>query len=225
MKQGKKIAVVLGMTLFVSGIAGCGMFRDFDAKGYVQAVLDQTFQGEVEEAAKVMKNTSQQELKKQYEKQIDTFVENHLISGVQMDANMEHKYKTVCQGIFRSMKYQVKSEEKIDKKEYEVHVLIRPCDVFPNFVAAVKEDSAKLMDKANKGEYKGTEDEINVQMQTEFIADGYQLLEKAWKNMKYGEEETVILKVTGNKKNEFSVEEEEITNLITKIMRLDEIQD
>lgn len=224
MKRTKKIVLLLLTVWMALSMAGCGLFKDFDAKGYVRALLDQTFCGEVKEAAKVMGDTTEKELKEQYEKEIKMFVGQNLISGVQMDDEMQKKYENLCKKIFCSMKYEVKSSEKTNKKEYDVSVEIQPSDVFVQFSASVREDMARLMEKADKGEYKGTEEEINSQMQKEFVQDAYGLLEKSYKEMKYGGKETVIIKVTGNKNNEFSIDEEEISNLITKILRLDEIQ-
>lgn len=224
MKRTKRkvlLFLTVWMTLFA---AGCGLFRDFDAKGYVRALLDQTFRGEVKEAAKVMGDTSEKELKEQYEEEINAFVGKNLVSGIQMDETQKKEYEEICKDIFRAMKYEVKSSEKTNKREYDVSVEIQPSDIFIRFTAAVKENTAKLMAKADNGEYKGTEEEINSQMQQEFVKDACSLLEQSYKEMQYTEKETVIIKVTGNKNNEFSVDEEEISNLITKILRLDEIQ-
>lgn len=221
----KKRKVFLFLTAWMALFAaGCGLFKDFDAEGYVRALLNQTFGGEVKEAAKVMGDTSEEELKEQYEEEISTFVRKNLVSGIQMDDAVQKEYESVCKEIFRAMKYEVKGSEKTDKKEYDVSVEIQPSDIFIKFTDAVKEDSRRLMEKADKGEYQGTESEISSQMQKEFVADALELLKQARSEMQYGEKETVIIKVTGNKNNEFTVDEEEISNLITKILRLDEIQ-
>lgn len=221
----KKRKVFLFLTVWMALFAaGCGLLKDFDAEGYVRALLNQTFRGEVKEAAKVMGDTSEKELKEQYEEEISAFVRKNLVSGIQIDETVQKEYEAVCKDIFGAMKYEVKSSEKADKKEYDVSVEIQPSDIFIRFSGAVKEDTARLMEKADKGEYQGTEDEINSQMQKEFIADALRLLKQAQAEMKYGEKETVIIRVIGNKNNEFSVDEEEISNLITKILRLDEIQ-
>ena len=78
--------------------------------------------------------------------------------------------------------------------------------------------------KAENGEYQGTKEEINAQMQSEFLNRSYELLETAYQNMQYGETETIVFKVKSNDKNVFSMKEDEISSFITKILRLDEIQ-
>lgn len=57
--------------------AGCG--GDFDAAGYVQAVLDERLQGEFTEASRIM-DTSEYELKQDYEAAVDQFVYDYLTS-------------------------------------------------------------------------------------------------------------------------------------------------
>lgn len=225
MKHKRSMCTALVVCLLSVSLAGCGLFRDFDAKGYVQALLDQTFQGDVSAAVKVMEGTSRKELEKQYEEEIDIFVHDNLTSGVEMDKAMLRKYVEVTKEIFRTMKYEVKDVKKIDKKEYDVNVEIQPSDVFLAFIKAVQEHADELMEKVNNGEYQGTAEEINVQMQTDFINDSYELLKTSYKNMQYAEKETVVIKVVGNDAKEFSVDEEEIYNMIAKILRLDEIQD
>ena len=70
MKSKKKIMVIAGsiaavlllaVVLFFA-LGGAELFRDFDASGYTRAVLDQTFQGKVEEAAGMIEEPTKEEL-------------------------------------------------------------------------------------------------------------------------------------------------------------------
>lgn len=215
-------AVILSMAVLVSG---CGLFQDFDAQEYVRAVLDQNFQGEVDAAAKMMQDTSEKQLREQYEEEIHTFVTNNLTSGVEMSNDLLNQYLHLTKNIFRSMKYQVNEVKKNSKKEYDVNVEIQPADVFVTFVEKVKVHSEDIKKRAESGEYQGTKEEINAQMQSDYVEEAYSLLEECYQNMQYGEAQTVVIKVKGNDKKEFSVEEEDVYNMVTKILRLDEIQD
>ena len=59
---GASIAAVVAITFLA--IVAVGMFRDFDAQKYVRAILNQTFQGDVEETVTVI-DAEEEELLKQ----------------------------------------------------------------------------------------------------------------------------------------------------------------
>lgn len=225
MRSKKGIAATIIIMLVLVGIVCFGLLRDFDAQGYVRAVLDQTFQGEVKDAAEIIEGSTEEELYRQYEEGIETFVENYITADIEIDQKSKQEYVNLCQEIFGVMKYRVLEAEKISRKEYDVKVEIQPSDVFQQFVKSVAEDAELLAEKAEKGEYKGTKEEISSQMQEEFLKNSYESLKNAYQNMQYGEKETIVFNVKSDDYNVFSLEEEEISLLITKILRLDEIQD
>lgn len=224
MKSKKGTAAIIAVIVVLVGIVCMGLLRDFDAQGYVRAILNQRFQGDVTEAEEILEDTTKKELVRQYEEGIENFVAAYITNGVEMDETLEQKFVELCKEIFSSMKYQVNEAEKISRKEYDVSVEFEPADVFPQFIASIQTESENLKQKAENGEYKGTKEEINVQMQNEFLNRSYELLEAAYKNMQYKDTETIVFKVKSNEKNVFSMNEEEISALITKILRLDEIQ-
>lgn len=224
MKSKKGTAAIIAVIVVLVGIVCVGLLRDFDAQGYVRAILNQRFQGDVTEAEEILEDTTKKELVRQYEEGIENFVAAYITNGVEMDEALEQKFVELCKEIFRSMKYQVNEAEKISRKEYDVSVEFEPADVFPQFIASIQTESENLKQKAENGEYKGTKEEINVQMQNEFLNRSYELLEAAYQNMQYKDTETIVFKVKSNENNVFSMNEEEISSLITKILRLDEIQ-
>ena len=224
MKSKKGTAAIIAVIVVLVGIVCVGLLRDFDAQGYVRAILNQRFQGDVTEAEEILEDTTKKELVRQYEEGVENFVAAYITNGVEMDEALEQKFVELCKEIFRSMKYQVNEAEKISRKEYDVSVEFEPADVFPQFIASIQTESENLKQKAENGEYKGTKEEINVQMQNEFLNRSYELLEAAYQNMQYKGTETIVFKVKSNENNVFSMNEEEISSLITKILRLDEIQ-
>lgn len=224
MKSKKGTAAIIAVIVVLVGIVCVGLLRDFDAQGYVRAILNQRFQGDVTEAEEILEDTTKKELVRQYVEGIENFVAAYITNGVEMDEALEQKFVELCKEIFRSMKYQVNEAEKISRKEYDVSVEFEPADVFPQFIASIQTESENLKQKAENGEYKGTKEEINVQMQNEFLNRSYELLEAAYQNMQYKDTETIVFKVKSNENNVFSMNEEEISSLITKILRLDEIQ-
>lgn len=225
MKSKRNMIITIAVMVVLAGIACLGLIRDFDAQGYVRAVLDQTFQGEVKDAAEIMDGADEDELYAQYEKGIDKFVAGNITGGVPMEEEMTKEYTALCKEIFGAMKYNVSEAEKINRKEYDVKVEFQPADVFPKFMEAVGGISGKLKEKTELGEYKGTKEEIDAQMKKEFLDESYKALKAACENMQYGEKQTIVFKVKSDEGSVFSVEENDVSALITKILRLDEIQD
>ena len=225
MRTKKGVAAVICVIVVLVGIVCAGLLKDFDAAGYVSAILDQRFQGEVASAAEIIEDTDESELMRQYEEGIESFVADHITNGVDVDEELERKFVNLCKEIFRTMKYSVGEAEKISRKEYDVKVEFQPVDIFQQFITAIAVESQQLKDKAENGEYKGTKDEINQQMQTEFLNNSYELLKESYQNMQYGEAETMVFKVESDETNAFSLKEEDISSFITKILGLDEIQD
>ncbi len=210
-------AVLAGMMAF----AGCG--GDFDAAGYVQAVLDERLQGEFTEASRIM-DTSEYELKQDYEAAVDQFVYDYLTSGYdELSDYTLYEYETLVKEIFSVMKYDVQKAEKTDSKEYEVSVEIQPVDLFVNYVPALQEASKEIEQSAQNGGYEGTEEEIQEMMQYDYLFRAYDLLEEAYLNMQYSDLETVIVKVEADNGNTYSVSEEEYQTLLEQFFRMDEV--
>lgn len=218
------VAAVAVITMLA--VVAVGMFRDFDAQKYVRGVLDQTFKGAVEEIMTIVDGSSEEELAKQYEEGVVAFVENNVTAGVEMDEELRGKYIALCKELFASMKYEVKEAEKISKKEYHVPVVYQTPDTFQKFTESLAAESIRLTDKANKGEYDGKNaDEINKQMEEEFLTNAYEFLKTAVAEATYAEEETLVLVVKADENDVFVIEDGQINEFIVKIMGLDEIQD
>lgn len=224
----EKNSLLISFLVMLGGAAiaiVCSWFvRDFDAQGYVNAVLNQHYQGTVNEMAKFV-NLSTEELYEQYEDGVVSFVQNNITSGVEMDETLEQKYIALGKEIFMIMQYNVTKAEKISSKEYNVPVEYQTMNIFANFIELVHVESQKIYDKVEKGEYTGTVDEINKQMQEEFLNNAYDCLKQAYQEVAYEEKETMIFKVKENEEGLFVIDEEQIYDFTTKIMGFDEIQD
>jgi len=206
-------------------VACAWIFRDFDASGYVNAVLDQHFQGEVEEVAQFVEGKTEEELYAQYEEGVLSFVQNNITSGVEIDEELEQKYVELGKDIFLIMQYRVGEAEKISRTEYNVPVQYQTMNVFPTFIDLVQQESEKIKEKVEAGEYQGTLEEINKQMQDEFLNNSYICLRHAYREVRYEAKETMIFKVTKNDDGLFVIQENQIHDFTTKILGLDEIQD
>ena len=72
--------------------------------------------------------------------------------------------------------------------------------------------------------YEGTAEEVTQQVLNDIVNHAYELLDAAYQDTAYGEEETVILHVQADKNHEYSIDEDDMNSLVLKILRLDEIQ-
>ena len=161
----------------------------------------------------------------QYEEGVLSFVQNNITSGVEVDEELEQKYVELGKDIFMIMQYNVKEAEKISGKEYNVPVEYQTMNVFPTFIEEVQKEAEKIKEKVNKGEYQGTLEEINTQMQEEFLQNSYICLRHAYREVRYEFKETMIFKVTRNDDGLYVIDEKQIHDFTSKILGLDEIQD
>lgn len=219
------IGAAIGAVVLVLGVVAClGIFRGFNPKGYVEAILNQTFKGKVNAAVQMIEGATEKQLKAQYEAGVTSFVKNTIAGGVEMDAELEEKYVTLCKKIFDDMKYKVKGYQTVDGG-YEVTVEYQTADVLQKYVASAESETQRINEKVENGDYRGTLEEINTQMKKDFLSASYTILEKAYKNMEYGEKQTVVLTVQKGTGDLYELSGEEITQFIKKIMGLDAIQD
>lgn len=219
------IAFLVCLGIIVITMICAKVFRDFDAQGYVNAVLNQHYQGEIEGISEFIDGKTEDELIAQYEEGVISFVQNNITSGVEIDEELEQKYIELGKEIFMIMQYNVKEAEKINSSEYRVPVEYQTMNVFSKFIELVEEASNDIRDKVEKGEYQGTLEEINAQMQKDFLENAYLCLRHAYREVRYEFKETMIFKVSKNEEGLFVIDESQIHEFTTKIMGLDEIQD
>ena len=217
---GAAAAVIIVIVL----LAVLGVFRGFNPEGYVKAVLDQSLKGEVRVASQLMEGTTEDKLYEQYEAGINSFVTNSILSGAQVDDELQGKYVELCKKVFGAMKYEVVEAKDSKDGGYEVTVSYKPVNIFNNFITKIGEENARLTEKVENGEYRGTLEEINGQMQKDFLTNAYTLFEECYKGIEYGKEETYVFKIMKDADGMYDLEEAQISEFITKILNLDEIQ-
>ena len=173
-------------------LVGCGVLKGFDAEAYTEAVLKQRLSGDTKAIARLTEEMSEEELTAQYEKEVQTFVAGYITKDVSMGEELTEKYTALCSEIFKSLKYETAKAEKKDKNIYDVNVDIYPTDIFVTFSEKLKHPADEMIQKAENGEYKGTEEEIKTQMQSEFLRIFLYALRREFRgSAKIGKKETV----------------------------------
>lgn len=220
------IAIAVVVLIAILGTFAClGIFRGFDANGYVSAILNQTMRGEVDEARRITEGATEATLRAQYEEGIRSFVTNSILSGVEATDEIEEKYVATCKKVFADMKFEVGNAEKISKNEYHVPVTYQPSDVFVKYMASIEGERTRLKTKAENGEYRGTLEEIYAKMGEELLNNSHTYFEEAYETMEFAEGKTMVFKVKKGESGLFEIEETQITAFLVKILGLDEIQD
>ncbi len=223
MRKQKRILLCFSLLLGMS-MAGCGLLKGFDAEAYTDAVLKQRLAGDTKAIAGLTEDMSKEELTAQYEEEIQTFVAGYITKDVAMGEELTEKYTALCSEIFKNLKYETGEAEKKEKNTYDVKVDIYPTDTFVIFSEKLKHPADEMVQKAENGEYKGTEEEIKAQMQSEFLEYSYTLLEESCEEAQNGKKQTVVLTISNKEEKGFAVEEESFSNFLTAILRLDEVK-
>lgn len=215
----KKIVCYLLFAIIL--LTGCGK-KDLKAAEYVRADLELIFQGETQEAKEFL-DASSSDLKKVYENGIQSFVENYLIIATDEESGNISAYSYYVEEIFRTMKYQVGEAVEKDKDIYEVTVTYQPADVFVRFAEKLQEESAKIQQKKEEGQYTGAEEEQKQAMLEEYVTASYELLGESYSQMQYKEAEEFTFTVTRSEKNQPQMSEDEINQFIVQILLLDKL--
>ena len=215
----KKIVCYLLFAIIL--LTGCGK-KDLKAAEYVRADLELIFQGETQEAKEFL-DASSSDLKKVYENGIQSFVENYLIIDTDEESGNISAYSYYVEEIFRTMKYQVGEAVEKDKDTYEVTVSYQPADVFVRFAEKLQEESAKIQQKQEEGQYTGTEEEQKQAMLEEYVTASYELLGESYSQMQYKAAEEFTFTVTRSEKNQPQMSEDEINQFIVQILLLDKL--
>jgi len=206
--------------IVVLTVTGCSKF---DAEGFVQAYLDLRLQGEADNAARLNKEKTRGELLEDYEMWIYAFNEVYITGDLDLDDQMLKDYLNLSKQIFSAMRYNVKGSKKQDGV-YEVTVEITPVDLFEKYVPKIRAVSEDLMKSYQNGEYEGTDDEINKQLQAEYVYIAYDMLEEASQEMEYKEPETVTIHVEKNDDGDYQVREDDISEMLIRMLCLEEVQ-
>jgi len=209
------LCVVAGMSL-----TGCSKF---DAEEFVQAYLDLRFQGESDNAARLNKDKTRSELLEDYEAWVFAFDEVYITGEMDMDDQLLKNYLNLTKEIFSSMRYHV-AGAKTEDGIYEVTVEVTEADLFSRYVSKIQEVSEDLMTAYQNGEYEGTDDEINEQLQAEYVFLAYYMLEDAYNEMEYGDAKTVTIHVEKDDDGEYQVREDDISQMLVKMFGLDKTQ-
>lgn len=153
----KKIIAIILAFVAIFSLNGCSE-SDFDAKSYVQAVLDAKFQREYADYAKIV-GVSEKEAKKQMEREFNDALEKAMQEFDGLYGITEEEMAQYIQleaDVRKKVEYTVKDAVKDEDGNYAVEVLITPIKAYENWETNVEEKLTKAIQSgATKEQYMG----------------------------------------------------------------------
>lgn len=222
LRHKKWILLFFGIFVILQ-LAGCSQYKEEDAQKLVQAQLDLRLQGDGEAAAKLDKEKSRSELLLEYEMWIQAIDEVYLTGDMEVDDDLQKLFLELTKEIMQVMRYNVQEVTK-SGEDFEVKVEVAPVDLFECYIPKIEAASKDLTDRVEKGEYEGTDQEIEEQIEGEYLYLSYELLREAFQEMKYEDAVTVTLRVERTEEKEYEVNEDDISKMIMEMLHLDESQ-
>ncbi len=201
----KRVMAVILTGLMLFTMSSCGA-SEFDAKAYVQAVLDAKFHREYSEYADIV-GITEEEAKKQMETEFRESLKSSMeteLAQLDLKASEEEmeQYLQLEADVRAKVRYTIKDVVKDDKDNYTVDVEIVPVLVYEGWSADVNEQLTSAVQKgATSEEYMG------------IILESFKKhVEKA----ESGEKESFTFHLTWKESEEkmvYSISEKEILNV------------
>ncbi len=227
-KTKKKLIITISIIAVVAlasvGVVIWSLMGGFDASAYTDSVLQHKFMGKTSQLSEMVDGIDKTALEKQYQAGVSDFV-THYFADIVADEELQGQCVTLGTQLFGKAKFRVLEAEKVSRKEYRVSVEYEPMDVLAKYETVKQQGLEVCTAKMQKGEYKGTVDEIQAQLVKEYAGSCYTGLEALVKEAGYSETESVVLTVKKDENGVFGLDSTELSQLMGKIMGLDAIQD
>lgn len=226
-KRNLMIVIFLVVATIGFGVfAYLGISRDFDASRHVDAVLAQKLKGDFRQIKESSKNFSEEKASEEYEKMIANTTEQVFCAGINMQEPQKKQCLEITRELFKSLKYEVGEAEKVGKEEYKVPVTFKSVDLIDKIKELLQQEMKVIKEKVEKGEaYRGTEEDIQMQIDTELALKYPKILEEAYKSMSYQDEQTIVFVVKKNEKGLYVTDGAQINEFVTKILGLNVKED
>lgn len=189
MKKVKKVALLLVCVLVVGVLGGCG--NKFDARAYLQAMLDLSYKNDTAEFMDLKLGTAE-EAANVYESGIDTAMTKFL-EGVTVSDELEAEFRQLVQDMYGNAKYTVDSAEKQDD-EWVVTITYEKMMIFEAMLANYETAVTNLYT-----EWSGVTDEAQLPTEEEMTDALLVALKDSMKdaiaNAEYAEPATTIVNI------------------------------
>lgn len=193
-KLNKTLVIVMIFVLTVSTLTGCR--KKFDAKEYIEAILDSITSMDYSHLEELMGKNAADEMESSMQEMWNSFVDSAKES---MGEDTADKFWDVFCGYLKKAKYNV--QDAVETEDgYEVSVLVQPIMIFDGVMERLQTDALEY--------YQEAQDDLDADALNKWSLDRFvEILSEKLENndISYGEEQTVTLHV--NEKGEVPEEE------------------
>ncbi len=216
MKKMRKIVILLAAVMAAVLLGGCG---NFDASGYIKALLDNSYKNDSTAFVEEKVGTKEQ-AEELYAQGIDTAMKSLTSQGAISD-ELKSEFETVVKDVYKNVKYTVGEATKKDDG-FEVEVKYQKMKLYAaameTYNAAYEAYINEMTEKATNGEETPSEDEINEAV--------FGMLKDAMKdalaNVEYEDEQSTTIRVDLVNKV-YTPNEEDVYNLEQMLFDIEEV--
>ena len=206
MKKMRKIVILLAAVMAAVLLGGCG---NFDASGYIKALLDNSYKNDSTAFVEEKVGTKEQ-AEELYAQGIDTAMKSLTSQGAISD-ELKGEFETVVKDVYKNVKYTVGEATKKDDG-FEVEVKYQKMKIFEPAIESFNTTSQDyingITEKPENGEESPSEEELNEEIFT-LLKDA---LINAMDNVSFGDEESTVIHVE-LKDNTWMPNEADVQNL------------
>lgn len=191
-------------------LTGCG--KKFDARRYVKGCLDASTKGVFTDYCD-MTNSTEEEVKEQYETRMNTELES-MTGSITMTDEMRQRYLTIYKQIYSNCKYEVGEAKEGKDQSYTVPVKICRLNIFKS---ALDETQQRLQQRIEEmiQNKQPTSTEVTMQIYVEILAG---VFEEKLQNPEYAAEETVTVSIVVNSdSDEYKIADEDVVKLFAAL--------
>ncbi len=191
-------------------LTGCG--KKFDASRYVKGCLDASTKGVFTDYCD-MTNSTEEEVKEQYETRMSTELES-MIGSITMTDEMKQRYLSIYKQIYSNCKYEVGEAKEGRDQSYTVPVKVCRLNIFKSALDETQQRLQQRMEEMIRNK-QPTSTELTMQAYVEILAG---VFEEKLQNPEYGAEETVTVSVVVNSdSDEYKIADEDYVKLFAAL--------
>lgn len=191
-------------------LTGCG--KKFDASRYVKGCLDASTKGVFTDYCD-MTNSTEEEVKEEYETRMNTELES-MTGSITMTDEMRQRYLSIYKQIYSNCKYEVGEAKEGKNRSYTVPVKICRLNIFKS---ALDETQQRLQQRIEEmiQNKQPTSTELTMQIYVEILAG---VFEEKLQNPEYAAEETVTVSIVVNSdSDEYKIADEDVVKLFAAL--------
>lgn len=203
------VAFILAASMMFA-LTGCG--KSFDASRYVKGCLDASTKGIFTDYCD-MTNSTEEEVKKEYETRMNTELES-MTGSITMTDEMRQRYLSIYKQIYSKCKYEVGEAKEGKDQSYTVPVKISRLNIFKSVLDETQQRLQQKIEEMIQNK-QPTSTEQTMQLYVDILAG---VFEEKLQNAEYGAEETVTVSVVVNSESdEYKIADEDVVKLFAAL--------